>query len=246
MRTWTSRRIAAKAPMKADDMNVELSDAARVVNGGIGQHNLPVGSTTEGIVPGKLVTPSIENAAFGSTLSVYLAANSYHRSVLAATDKVTPRITISPETEDLSHGWRALYLYQSGQTVAGTVCEFVSRGGMIHGQCQVDVERRMSYLKHATGPTYPVTHDDSWVQIGVFANDVLVADSGRLYPARQTQDLPFSFPAPEGRVRIETRFRAYTRFRTAAAGDFSYPAPSERYPDMFVYGTYLFARNQYR
>lgn len=250
-RTWTSRNIAAKNVIKGDDLNVELADAARVVNGGMDQHNLPLGSVTAA----KLVDPTVESGSY--TLSTYLAANSYHRSVLAAVDKTTPRITIDPEVEDLANGWHPLYLRQAGFTEAGTVLEFTGREGMIHGQCMVDFQRRISQVTRTdppAAPTHILTHEVTWFRLGVFCNDVLVMDSGKIFPARRTLDLPFSFPAPAGPVRIETRFRASTEFQVANGAEsppgsgvfWTYVGLQEQYPEIKVFGTYLFARNQYR
>lgn len=253
-RTYTERAIVASHAIKAADLNVEAVGVLRQINGGLDQHQIPLGS----IVRSMLVAPSVVSNAYPSTDSTYLAANSYHVTTDKAVDEDTPEITIDPSTEATGGGWRTIAPLQTSAQLDGTVLEFISREGMLAGAFAVDVERRISYVRRTEGgvDTYPFTHESDWIQFGIFLNGSIIADSGQITPRRLTLDLPFACPAPSGYCRLDLRFRANTVTQiadgTVVAGvTWSYPStlPTEdavRYPPILFYGTTAWCRNQYR
>lgn len=244
-RGWTERRIGAPATLKADDLNVENAAAARQINGSMDQHNLPLASMDAA----KLVA----GVPAGSARSTYLAANSYHRSVLPPDGLDDPLLDIDPEGGTIGGGWNSLATLLEDDS--GVVCEFTGREGMIHGHALVDFERRLSYSRQTpdAGPALNPAHGDgNRLQFSVWLNSILVADSGPIPPRRLTVDLPFSYPAPAGPVRIEIKFKAITVFQVAsgyendAGTEWAYVAPAVRYPHILFHAAAIYARNQYR
>lgn len=240
MRTYTERSIVESGAVKADDLNLDLSAVARQVNGGIGQHQAPLG----GIGRAKLADLVLLNPErYENTRSTYGVANSYHRTGAGG----GLGIDIDPATENLA-GWQSIATLAG--TSAGSVLEFDAREGMIRGAFVVEIERRTSYTKRDDGAiTFPYTHRTDWTRIGIFRDGVLIADSGQIFPKRYTLDLPFATPGPSGYCRIEARFMVKTQqliaASTVAGVTWSYPAPAEQYPHIFIHSGSGWARNQY-
>lgn len=255
-RSYTTRQIAASQAIKADDLNRELTDAARQFNGGIDQHQVPL----EAIVRTKIAPPEVDYPeTYTGTKSTYGASSSYHRSVKQSDDEDTPDVTIDPGEDDATAGWRSLWPLRSVPTTDGVVLELTAREGMIRGEFHVDVERRLSYLRKndtVGGPDIWISIGKlNWLRFGVFANGSLIADTGLIYPRRTTVALPFAAPAPAGYCRIEAMFIQNTLFQIAENDPtdepyLSYPdtgnESAARYKPINFFSTYMWARNQYR
>jgi hypothetical protein len=242
-REYTTRSITAGGAAKAADLNVELTGSLRQLNGGIDQHALPLGA-----IPRTKLTAweNMDNPEpYSGTRSTYGPVNSYHRG---AEDDLG--VDIDPGEDAGSPGWRRVADLTAGAT-KGHVLEFVARDGMIRGGCGFNFMRRTSYVRRDDGVfTYPFIHRDDWLRIGVFLNDILVADTGQIFPRRCTVSLPFAYPAPQGYCRIDIRYRQFTRAQledgTVYAGaTWTYPGTAERFPHIFFYRAALWARNQY-
>lgn len=248
-RTWTERRIAAAGTAKARDVSEEMAAIAREVNGNLDQHNIPVAS----IGRAKLRNGTV--AEPGATLSTYLATSSYHRSLFFQADGTTAQDTLDPGADEFGMAW--VPLADLTNSDHGTVLEFTGREGMLTGQAVVDFELRNNFVRvTSTLPSisYATRHLDDYIQLGVFVNGVLVADSGPISPRRFTLDLPFCCPAPPGEVRVETRVKLVVQrqpddgYTNADGTVYEYPAGDGalQYPAVKFYGTALYARNKYR
>lgn len=250
MRTYTTRPIDDSQAMKSDDINIESTDALRVVNGGIDQNQVPL----EAIDTPHLSEPALPGPAdvYLGTRSSFMATSSYHRSIRQVAEDA-PSITIATATDENVGGWRSLWPLQPLQDPGGTVMEFVGRDGMLRGGCQIDIERRITYVDRADPPTdpatHPATHLTDWMRIGVFVNGALIADTGHMYPRRQTIDLHWACPAPAGYCRVEVKFIQNTTTESTGLVDgvlYAYVAPGVQYPAIKIYSTYLWCRNKYR
>lgn len=241
MRTYTERSIVEGGAAKADDLNREYVGAVRQINGGIGQHQVPLeGVAHAHFQPPALVTP----AAYDNTVSVTGPANNWHRTV-----DNNMAIELDPSGDALT-GWTPIYTVATNRITAGSVIEFIAREGMLRGSWQIDFERRTSYISRNDGAiTFPYTHREDWTRFGIFRNGTLIADSGNIYPKRFTLDLPFSCPVADGYTRLEVRFRAKTQQYADGTFDgitWSFPVAAEQYPSIFIHAGSGWVKNRFR
>lgn len=256
MRDWTERYIDNKHVVKARDINEEMDGLLREFNGGLDQNNMPLQSVAESHIAEPNAISNVPNL-YSNVRSTYGQSESYHYTRLGIDYTLDPDVdgglfTKHPINDGLRDTWMKFSEFTTLNQTGGSVCEFDAVEGMVHAHFHVDMNRRISYVSRNDGATtYPELGKENTMAFGLFANGVLVADSGPIYPRRTTIDLPCSFAVSSGYLRLDAMFLVKT-FSVRAAGVYDgvtwsfAPVGAAQYASVIIHGLSIFARNEYR
>lgn len=221
---------------KSENFNKNIETYLGEFNGNMDGQNMPVNALQAShlktlVVPETDVTASnvYKRSSRGPT-------QSYYDSRIMSwdvTDIWTPLDSIDLGTDDWRRGWNKLDDYSTFSTIP---LEFIAREGMLVGCATIDWHRGANVVQIDSVQT--LVGEDWWTEWGVFANGLLVARSGFIYPRRHTTQLPFSVPVGSQNVKLDIRFRTKSSKVLGYTGD-----PSTTL-DIFSVETWV--RNQYR
>lgn len=228
-RTYTQRTIVDGNINLSDNINFELDGALQEFNGKLDANQMPLLSVGSAKLRDSIIySASPVDGSQGPCNAYYISEDS---SIL------------SPWEWDYTAGeWEVGWnpFYNKMTSGAGSQLTFPAKEGIIKGSVVCDVERR-TYKRVIPGDT-PVTTEwstDNWIEIGVFVNDRLVAQTGKQYTRRFTYDLPFASYVGNEEVTVDIRWRAV---------DVPVPITNTGYvpQPFYVHGSLIWARNQYR
>jgi hypothetical protein len=226
----TPRRIAASQVVLPDDINYQQSQTVQTFNGGLGQHNMPVGKITNA----KLAPMVIDNTTWASidVVSSYGPCNSFHVTDTGVSGANTAVGSIDLASDSHLPAWNSL----QDVVTTGAELRFTSQEGMLRGNALIAWERRLGY--YFNGASWIPEGRNMFVMFSVFVNGLQIMETGPLYPRRSTVDLPFITPIGSGDCHVAIKWRAITTPLEATNTE----------PDqtLNIYSVQLSARNQYR
>ncbi len=231
MLVHTSRRLSQGQVVLPDDINRSVAQISETFNGGLGQHNMPVAVLTTN----KFEVMALDNTTWSSigVVSSYGPCNSFHMSDSTVAGDNTDLASIPLTDGGFKPGWNKLSAIMN----EGARLRFTSQEGMLKGNALIAWERRMGHYDSGGG-IYVPEGEDLWVEFSVWVNDVMVMQSGPLYPRRSTLDLPFVTPIGSGDCVIEVCWKAITEIL-----DSSNTEPDQ---NLNFYSAQTSCRNQYR
>ena len=195
-----------------------INDNTRVVidqyNGRMDAQNMP----TSIIDQDKLVAPTVTDAVVincretnwqGQTQS-YFRVRRFNTTEKGVT-YFFPDVVIDLNAIDWSSGWNNLTSMHSDYQ--NFFIDFTSNEGSLNGCMDINFRRGTDIVTPATGGNVEVGQDH-WIQWGLFVNDILVCDTGRLYPRLENISIPFKILCGTQNIRVEIKFK--TIFTQAA------------------------------
>ena len=268
-RTYTHSEPKAVDISKPEGVNKETNGVFSSLNGGISGHQVPVNS----IVVGKMKAPTygtgVISSGDGSTNGIKseMLTQTYYFTEKTGTGTYDPDQTQAPftagagsvpaaaKTFSLSSGFGAGWTSIGAEINAGAHLSFEAKQGMVKGTLVIDTDLPMQFVTavcDTSSPTRQAWADgDNWARrIGIFVNDVLVADTDfNTCTGRYTTMLPFAVPVGSGPVTVDVRFQVNCREHNTShlaapvwTGD-----PAARSAILFrVFTSQLTVRNQYR
>ena len=201
MRSYTRKSNVQGNLLLATNQNQEMKGIAEPLNGSLDMHNLPLNTVNES----KMVVPTaysynVTTGAIGPTKSYY---------------KIAPRtstVTYASASGEIFQGWNIIE--------SDWLLEFTAVEGMVKGSAVV-----CGYKPATISAGVEVGTESAW-EIAVFANDVMVAQSGYIPVGLYTIDLPYAFPCGNEFITIDVRWK---QFNTQMNATWTYPDFSIRH-----------------
>jgi hypothetical protein len=122
-----------------------------------------------------------------------------------------PDNVIDLNATDWSSGWNNLTSVNTDYR--NFYLEFTSQEGSLNGCMDINFRRGTDIVTPGSGGNTEVGQDH-WIQWGLFVNDLLVCDTGRVYPRLENLSVPFKILCGTQQIRIEIKFK--TIFTQAA------------------------------
>lgn len=123
------------------------------------------------------------------------------------TDVHTPLHTLDLQNSSWSSGWNSLSDIDA--KFNEVVLEFEAQNGTINGCFDINFRHGMDIIEDSTNADKPFGYD--WYsQWGLFCNDVLIAETGRVYPRLQNLTVPYKIFVGSQPVRLDLRWKTIT------------------------------------
>lgn len=132
------------------------------------------------------------------------------------------------EAQELSSDWTDFSL------------EFKSTAGMLHGCADINFRHGTDIIDDKSN-NHVEYGDEQWTRWGVFVNDVLVADTGRLSPRLENVLLPFKIPCGSQPVVIKLKWQTVALKPNSSL--YNTPNPKEV---LEIFGLQLWCCNTWR
>jgi len=238
MRTYEKKSIEENNIAKASDINTKTSNYYSQLNGTLGQNNLPLDSVdiTHLDNPTRTALTTQTNTVM-PTQAFYVTEGCLPGT--KTNGVMDPRTTYEYDDTDFVVGWISL-LPRLG-TADGVYLSFQSQAGMLKGNATIDIGRLLGTEYSVDGQgnvTFNPIGEEWRLQIGVFVNNVLVAETDNIPSRRGTICLPYSIPIDAVWCEVEIKFKATKQVHTLM--------PNVIAPGVSVYSSELWCRNQYR
>jgi len=257
-RQYTQRASVLGNIVAADDFNAEVTATMSEYNGLLDQNQIPLDTIRDTHFDVPYYNEEYNGIAAGwqghFIRHTYQQSQSYHVSEHCGENSINPGADTTTRFSDtqLTLGWIKL---ESGRTTGtyapGAAVSFKSKEGMLVGEAMGDFEWRMNYwIKDYNTPqeeTLPM--DISWIEVGVFVNDVLCGRTDQQYlGGRFTFVVPFSCPIGSQDVKVDVRFKVSANPFPQDPIDLSWENKDNQkfIQDLWVWDSQLWVRNQYR
>jgi len=240
MKVYTQHGQKRFDQVKPESINDNTRETIGVYNGRLDGQNMPVG----GIDNTKFVPCDVTD---NSTLNLYAftwtgQTQDYYfirrwqdlESVIDGIHK--PLVYFDLQTEDWSSGWNNLT--EVDTTFEEFVLTFQSQAGTLNG-C-FDINFRHGCDVDTVSLTVYVTGEEWWTRWGLFCNDVLIAETGRVYPRLESLSIPFSISVGTQPIKLELKWQTVNTDVKPAAG------ASEPFSKLEIYGASIWACNTKR
>jgi hypothetical protein len=264
-RTYTKSSVRAGNASKAKDLNQEVAAVYGEFNGGLSGHNIPINSVTSTKFIDPVYSTGVISSADGSTngIKTEMISQAYYFTEKAGTGTYNPDQTISPSSTSYSGtipaaaktwtltgaGWNAGWTSIGTALDAGAFLQFDAKEGMLKGTAIVDTDLPQQYI--AVTSSVATSDGVNWGRrIGVFVNDVLVADTDFCTTGgRYTLSIPFAIPIGSQPCSVDVRWMANTKehqIDNAAMNATNAPNLARGAITFRVHTAQLSIRNQYR
>lgn len=149
-----------------------------------------------------------------------------------------PVYTFDLQNSSWSSGWNNLTDIHSDFNKF--VLEFNTESGTLHGCFDINFRHGMDVLADSNPVNVPFGYDwySRW---GIFCNDVLIAETGRVYPRLQNLTVPFKLFVGSQPVRLDLRWQTITTNPKDELGVDTHPTSR-----MEIYGASIWACNTKR
>ena len=269
-RVYTQSEPKALDVSKSEGMNKEINNSFGTFNGGMSGHQVPINSITKAKLQGPVYGTGVISSSDGSTngIKTVMLTQTYYFTEKIGTGTYNPdqtqagytagagSIPASAHTWALASGLGAGWTSIGTELNAGAHLEFEAKQGMLKGTLVIDTCLPQQFITPtiSSGIGTPYVDGDNWARrIGIFVNDVLVADTDfNTCKGRFTTMLPFATPVGSGPMEVDVRFQVSCREHNDAQNSgASSPewtgAPAARSGIFFrVFSSQLTLRNQYR
>jgi hypothetical protein len=239
-KTWAEKPNHDFMQVKSENLNSNIVGVLDEFNGNLGSNNLPVSALT--------------NAHFkdgtGSTgFSLSRKATftgqgqNYHRvkrwNVAEAGLDVWEYVeSVNLTVDNWGKSWNPL---ENFGTFSENYLDITAKEGMLVGCAVIDFFHGFNRILYGDDPVIRAFFGKSWwTQWGVFINDTLVAETGEVYPRRETINLPFKVPCGSQDLKIDLRWRTTTSDAIGTGFLLDPSTPLE------IYGAEIWVRNIYR
>jgi hypothetical protein len=195
--------------VKPENINDNTKAVIGEYNGRLDGQNFPVGTIDK-----LKFAPSIKTNNTASNIDGFDyvgQTQNYHRvrrwKVLdSGTDIHSPLLSFDLQNESWSSGWNNLTEIDS--TFENLVLEFEAESGLIHGCFDINFRHGVDRILDDADPAVVQTWSiDWWSRWGIFCNDVLIAETGRVYPRLSNLCVPFKLFVGAQPVRLELKWQ---------------------------------------
>lgn len=241
MKSFPSQLQIQNTIVIPETLNTNVAQYVGEVNGKLDSTNLPV----QTLEPIKFAIPQYVDSSTpnynkwkwkGSTQTYYQVSRT---SLEHGVDVCDPLYTFDLITGDWNKGWNDVLTFPNFNAM---FVEDLMEEGMLSGQVCVDFRHGTNVIQYDPGPPnlYSEVGKDWWTRWGVFINDVLIAESGNVYPQLSNVVIPFSVPIGSQTIRIDVRWMTWTDNRPIGVytGD---PTTA-----LEIFGVQIMARNTFR
>lgn len=216
--TYTQAHIAKDNISKAEDQNKELAGSLAELNGALDAHQLPLASVGYNSLAGAaaLLDPHDVSSTetHGPFSSTYIVSE-------------TEELTFSEADENVFAGWNDINTTFK--------LSFQAKEGMLYGSAVICGE------KNAVLSGANEYGNDFWFRFGIFVNEILISDTGRIPAGAFTVDLPYVVPIGSEDVILTIKWIAPTYVRPIAA-----PPVLSSDPEFNIHNRHLYCKNKYR
>tara|TARA_R110000868_G_scaffold132412_1_gene343467 strand:+ start:2670 stop:3305 length:636 start_codon:yes stop_codon:yes gene_type:complete len=195
LRNYTQASNISGNLLLAENQNQEIKGIVEPLNGSLDMNQLPLLAIDQT----KVAVPTAYS--YNQTTGM--------RGPLKAYYKIAPRtstLTFAQASGNIFQGWNIIE--------SDWLLEFQAKEGMIKGSAIVCGSKLATISGGAEVGT-----ESAW-EIAVFANDVMIAQSGYVPVGLYTLDLPYAFPVGNEFITIDVRWRQYN---TAMNSTWTYP-----------------------
>jgi len=214
-RIYTEAAYLPDNLLLADTYNKPLQTAIEQLNGQLDGHNLPLQSFYELHV----VSPVVTTTTFTKTTGAF---NDFYTIIPTS----SPAFDIDGMTGEGSV-WKSIDQFVIGTNLVA---------GSINGSACLTIERVTAMNGPGGGGAYTEFGKESTYEVGVFLNDVLIAETGEIGTGIYTVDLPFASEVASKYYVVSVRVKANNR-PTSAIND---------HVPLVVDSRHLWFRNQKR
>ena len=149
-----------------------------------------------------------------------------------------PLVTFDLQNNSWSSGWNNISDIDAAFN--DLVLEFEAKSGTLNGCFDIDFRHGTDMiLNHQSTAT--IWSNDWWSRWGLFCNDILIAETGRVYPRLQNLSIPFKIFVGTQPVRLELKWQT---INTSPNQELNIIATPESY--MEIYGASIWACNTKR
>jgi len=228
-------------------LNSNPSQLINEINGKLDSQNIPVNSIAESSfsAPVEEDTGTVTEDKFkwtGASQTYYEVNRTQlaHGSAINWFNRIT---SFDLKTEDWNKGWNKVEELNANFERLFIFDQM--KEGMLTGCARVNFRHGINVVQYGSDPVISArTGFDWWTRWGVFVNDVLIAESGKVYPRGENLVIPFSVPVGSQQIRIDIRWKTWTNNAIETGDPPLYTGDPTT--DLEIWGVGLWARNQYR
>ncbi len=194
---------------KSENLNDNLISVLQEYNGGLDGQNMPVEAITADHFVDATTSRSLvgicEYSEYIGTLQSYYQKKLWNVSETAL-DIWTPVESIQLNSVSWTRGWNRLSAFG---TFSDLDLNFNADEGMLTGCAVVDFHRGtdMVYINDGGAAIWVLAGSELTMEWGVFVNNILIAQTGKIYPGRETVQLPFKIPTGSQNITVDIRWR---------------------------------------
>jgi len=263
-RIYTQSKPKAVDISKAEGINKETNGVFGCFNGALSGHQFPINSITNAKIKAPVYGTGVISSSDGSTngIKTEMATQNYYFTGKEGSGTFAPDQTQAPFTGNptavvpaptkvfsLTSGMNAGWTSIGGAIDAGAYLAFDAKEGMLKGTAVIDTDLPLQFCSVLISTTPAARADgDNWGRrIGVFVNDVLVADTDFMTcSGRYTTNLPFAVPVGSQPVTIDIRFMINAKENFDAVTPWDSAATARSNILFRIFTSQLSVRNQFR
>jgi len=226
--------------VKEETLYSNVKEQISNYNGQLDGQNLPINSIDLDKLPDPVFTDTSTATTaglkwVGETQAYYRVRRSQFLDV-AGFDYNNPILTFNLNSADYRSGWNNVIDLTN---FFDFYLNFEARSGMLHGCADLNFRHGYDITEEVGTGVGEEWGFDWWTNWGVFVNDVLVAETGRVYPRLENLVLPFAIPVGSQDIRIELKFQTTTSNINFPAGTY----PAKPTSNLEIYALQLWANN---
>ena len=207
MKVYTQHGQKHFDQVKPKSINDNTKETIGVYNGRLDGQNVPVASIDNTkFIPCDVTSKNTADLfAFdwkGQTQDYYFIRR--WQDLEETTDGIhKPLVFFDLQSEDWSSGWNNLTEVDS--TFAEFILNFNSQSGTLNGCFDINFRHGLD-IQRPLAEVYAV-NANWWTRWGIFCNDVLIAESGRVYPRLESLSIPFSISVGTQPIKLELKWQ---------------------------------------
>ena len=203
MKVYTQQGQKRFDQVKPESINDNTQAVVSVYNGRIDGQNFPINTLDKlKFVPSTITSTSTANVygfAFGGQTQDYYFVrrwNTYEGSV----NIHLPLLSFDLNASNWSSGWNNLRDIHS--TFNDFILQFESTEGTLTGCIDIDFRHGVDIVLATTD-----WNQKWWTRWGLFCNDILIAESGRVYPRLENLCIPFNIFVGTQNIKLELKWQ---------------------------------------
>jgi len=196
--------------VKPENINDNTRAVIGEYNGRLDGQNFPVDTIDKlKLAPPTLTSQSTSNVyGFkheGQTQDYHFVRrwNTYEGSV----NIHLPLVSFDLQNNSWSSGWNDLSDIDAAFN--DLVLEFDAKSGTLNGCFDINFRHGMDILENSNQTAVPWS-ENWWSRWGLFCNDILIAETGRVYPRLANLSIPFKFFVGSQPVRLQLKWQTIT------------------------------------
>tara|TARA_R100001509_G_scaffold33967_1_gene17898 strand:- start:1796 stop:2518 length:723 start_codon:yes stop_codon:yes gene_type:complete len=240
MKVYTQHGQKRFDQVKPDSINDNTKSTIGVYNGRLDGQNVPVASidNTKFIPCNVTSNNTADLYAFawtGQTQDYYFIRR--WQDLEETSDGIhKPLVFFNLLSDDWSSGWNNI------TEVDSTFSEFIlnlnSQSGTLSGCFDINFRHGVD-VQEVSGVIYNIGME-WWTRWGLFCNDVLIAESGRVYPRLESLSIPFSISVGTQPIKLELKWQ------TVSTEDRPAGSTTDVINNLEIYGASIWACNTKR